>query len=167
MCLILKLYGFIAQKENLCQRLEALTPSTAIELRSVEKEWADIREHFTAIRDLPKATHQKLESRFRQAENHLQIRMHTEKRSQRLAELDVLAEQSNTRKMPTPGNEAIQLENQTQGEKICLELEIFLELPTPKAFQAERMQYQMSRMQEAMLSRQQSEALPRSASNRH
>lgn len=70
------------------------------------------------------------------------------------ASLDALAAQSEQdKRADTPA--ATQDANRLQGEKLCLQLEILLELPSPPECQQARLQYQVAQLPEAMRSRKQ------------
>ena len=75
-----------------------------------------------------------------------------ERQQQKQAELAALTEQSAAQKQADT-DPAIQADNQAKGEQLCMQMEILLELNTPAEFQKARMQYQLAKLSEAMLSR--------------
>lgn len=75
-----------------------------------------------------------------------------ERQQQQQAELETMAEQSVVNKQAEAPPETLAA-NQTSGEKLCMQMEILLELDTPTEFQKARMEYQISNLSEAMLSR--------------
>lgn len=75
-----------------------------------------------------------------------------ERQQRKLDELANLAEASTQRKQQIVDDK--QQERHTeQGATLCIQLEILLELETPAAFQQARLEYQISHMSEAMLTR--------------
>ncbi|MEZ5453810.1 MAG: DUF349 domain-containing protein [Thiothrix sp.] len=77
-----------------------------------------------------------------------------ERQQQQLTELDNFAAQSLLNKqVETSTNE--QIANRSNGELLCLQLEILLGVETPAEFQQSRMKYQVAQLPQAMLSRQQ------------
>ncbi len=74
-----------------------------------------------------------------------------ERRQQELAELAALAIQSDTDKQ-LDADEVTQAQHQAQGELLCMQMEILLDLETPAVFQKTRMEYQIAQMRDAMCS---------------
>lgn len=78
-----------------------------------------------------------------------------ERQQQKIAALAALAEQSTFNKQ-TETSVDEQIANRSQGELLCLQLEIQLGLETPAEFQQARLKYQVAQLSEAMLSRKES-----------
>ncbi|QTR49451.1 DUF349 domain-containing protein [Candidatus Thiothrix anitrata] len=75
-----------------------------------------------------------------------------EQQQQKRAAWDTLIAQGISNKSAETDSDTQQA-NQTAGEKLCLQLEILLDLETPAAFQQARMEYQLAQLSESMLSR--------------
>lgn len=75
-----------------------------------------------------------------------------ERQQQQWAALDALAAASETLKQAETPADA-QMANRTQGEQLCLQLEILLGIDTPAEFQQARLKQQVAQLSEAMLSR--------------
>ena len=75
-----------------------------------------------------------------------------EQQQQKRAEWDALIAQGISNKSAATDSDTQQA-NQTAGEKLCLQLEILLDLETPAAFQKARMEYQLAQLSESMLTR--------------
>lgn len=139
----------IEQKEQLCAQLEALQALSGEAFAQASKQAESLRQSFNVIRDLPKPVWQKLEERFQSAEKALQLKRTQLRWQSKLAELDQLAAESKLRKQAT--DSTIDLaSNQAEGEKLCLQLEILMDVTTPDAFRQARLQYQVAHMSESM-----------------
>lgn len=138
----------IEQKEALCAQLEALQILSSEEFAQVSKQVEHLRQSFNAIRDLPKPVWQKLEERFQRAEKALQAKRLQWRWQAKLAELDQLAADSTQRKQAIEGEAST--EHQAEGENLCLQLEILMDVATPDDFRQARMQYQVAHMSESM-----------------
>ena len=75
-----------------------------------------------------------------------------EHQQQKLAELAALATQSTLNKQAETSADE-QIANRSQGELLCLQLEILLGLETPAEFQQARLKYQVAQMSEVMRGR--------------
>ncbi|HPY42022.1 MAG TPA: DUF349 domain-containing protein, partial [Thiolinea sp.] len=139
----------IEQKEAICAQLEALQSLTAEEFAQASKQAEGLRQSFNAIRDLPKPIWQKLEERFQRAEQALQTKRTQIRWQAKLAELDQLAHQSQLSKQAAETDEVLQA-NQVEGENLCLQLEILMDVPTPEEFRQARLQYQVAHMSDSM-----------------
>ncbi len=142
----------IQQKTQLCAQLEALLQRADDEFSMQVHELDSIRAQFNAQRDLPKAVLHKLEQRFNSAEQAVLQRMEQRNWQRHLDKLDALTAQSGERKAADATAE-VQAANQSEGEALCLQLEILLDIETPAAFSQARMQYQVAQLSEAMRSR--------------
>lgn len=144
----------IQQKDTLCVQLETLLQLDDKEFTDAARELTELRRQFDHIRDIPRAAQRKLEERFNSAEQVALNKLEQLNRAQRLAELDVLAEQSALSKMPDTTQDADALAlTQAEGERLCLQMEILLDLTTPADFRQSRMEYQVAQMRDAMHSR--------------
>lgn len=139
----------IEQKEQLCAQLEALQALSGEAFTQASKQVEGLRQSFNAIRDLPKPVWQKLEERFQRAEKALQLKRTQLRWQSKLAELDQLAAESSARKQ-TLASDADLTTHQLEGENLCLQLEILMDVATPEEFRQARMQYQVAHMSEAM-----------------
>lgn len=139
----------IEQKEAFCAQLEALQALNGAEFTQASKQAESLRQSFNAIRDLPKPIWQKLEERFQRAERALQTKRTQIRWQTKLAELDQLAADSKYHKQLTE-NETVLATNQSEGETLCLQLEILMDVATPEAFRQARLQYQVAHMSESM-----------------
>ncbi|MGB1008909.1 MAG: DUF349 domain-containing protein [Thiolinea sp.] len=142
----------IQQKEQVCEQLESLLTLTDEEFSVQTRELDNIRSHFSAVREIPKAVHRKLEDRFNSAEQAVLSRMDQLVWRKHLTGLDELAQDSGDLKAAEATAEVMEA-NQLEGETLCLQLEILLDIDTPSAFRQIRMEYQVSQMSEAMRSR--------------
>lgn len=133
--------SLIEQKESLCAQVESWLELTGDDFKAAVKTHKDVSIEFNAVEGLPNAINKRLENRWQRANTALSQKRRQVKLDQQLAELDQLA--------PTPseGDDA-----SMQGEQLCLELEILLDLETPEAYQEQRMQYQVARLSESMTS---------------
>ena len=75
-----------------------------------------------------------------------------QRQQQKLAELAALAAQSTLNKQAETSADE-QIANRSQGELLCLQLEILLGLETPAEFQPARLKYQVAQMSEVMRGR--------------
>ena len=123
-----------------------------------QRLWKQFREPMDALfaraRDERQQQHQERNAQAaeeaRQADEQRQRQV--EQAQQRIAAMNALAEQSTLNKQSdTPADE--QVANRTQGELLCLQLEILLGLETPAEFQATRLKYQVAQLSETMRSR--------------
>ena len=141
----------IEQKEAICAQLEALQSLTAEEFAQASKQAEGLCQSFNAIRDLPKPVWLKLEERFQRAEKALQTKRIQLRWQAKLAELDQLAAASNELKQTSVDVDAGTLAaNQAEGENLCLQLEILMDVATPDDFRQARMQYQVAHMSDSM-----------------
>lgn len=138
----------IEQKEQICAELEALQALSADEFTQASKQVDSLRQRFNAIRDLPKPAWQKLEERFQRAEQSLQLKRTQLRWQSKLAELDQLAAESTLRKQADSVTDLAL--HQAEGENLCLQLEILMDVPTPEVFRQARLQYQVAHMSESM-----------------
>lgn len=136
----------IDNKNAVCAEFEALAQTSEEDWSGVAARQKQLYEAFQAIRNLPKSVHIKLESRWQNAEKALQ------KRGQQVAQLQQWKQLEQIAANQVLSDEESNSIRQ-QGEVICLDLEILLSLPSPQAFQKQRMNYQIGRMSESMLSR--------------
>ncbi|WP_020559626.1 DUF349 domain-containing protein [Thiofilum flexile] len=136
----------IDTKIGLCEQLEALAQTSVEDWSTVATRQRQLYEDFQAIRNLPKSVHIKLETRWQAAEKALQVRGQQVAQLQQWQQLEQIA--ANQVLSDEPSDSIRQ-----QGEIICLDLEILLGLQTPEAYQKQRMNYQIERMSESMLSR--------------
>ncbi|MEZ5538096.1 MAG: DUF349 domain-containing protein [Thiolinea sp.] len=143
----------IQQKDDLCIRLESLLQLSDDEFVTAAHELSGLRQSFDAISDIPRTVNRKLEERFGSAEQAVLNRLEQIGRAKRLAELDLLAEQSARDKAAAGNDPAAEAMAQAEGETLCLQMEILLNLPTPPEFQQARMEYQVAQMRDAMRSR--------------
>ena len=104
------------------------------------------------MRDVPKAVNRKLEDRFNSAEQAVLSRIEQLNWQRHLAGIDELAAASAGLKTAEAAADVLEA-NQVEGETICLQLEILLDIDTPDAFRQVRMEYQVAQMSEAMRSR--------------
>ena len=147
--------------EHAIEQVKALQGSWKITLASRHSDeqqlWKRFREPIDAL--FARARDERQQKRdaqhAQQAEN---VRLEAEKRQkererrqQELAELAALATQSDTNKQ-LDADEVTQAQHQTQGELLCMQMEILLDLETPAAFQKARMEYQIAQMRDAMCS---------------
>lgn len=142
----------IRQKDNLCVQLEAMLQLNDDEFATAARGLADLRTTFDAIQ-LPRAAQRKLEDRFGSAEQAALSRLEQLQWAKRLAKLETLAEQSAAAKAGDHSNPEAEALTQAEGETLCLQMEILLDLPTPTAYQQARMEYQVAKMRDAMQSR--------------
>lgn len=140
----------IEQKEALCAELEAMQTLSAEDFAQASKQVESLRQRFNAIRDLPKPVWIKLEERFQRAEKALQAKRNQLRWQAKLVELDQLASASKQAKQAVDADEGQLAANQAEGELLCLQLEILMDVTTPEAFRQARMQYQVAHMSEAM-----------------
>lgn len=131
----------IEQKEALCVQLESWLELDDEEFMTLAPQYRNLKADFEAITGLPNHIYKKLESRWQQAAKNLQLRKRQIKLNQQLQALDSA--------QPT-ANEANPADQ--EGEKLCLQLEILLDIDTPEAYQEQRMQYQVARLSESMTS---------------
>ena len=147
--------------EHAIEQVKALQGSWKITLASRHSDeqqlWKRFREPIDAL--FARAREERQQKRdaqhAQQAEN---VRLEAEKRhkererrQQELAELAALATQSDTDKQ-LDADEATQTQHQAQGELLCMQMEILLDLETPAVFQKARMEYQIAQMRDAMCS---------------
>jgi len=146
----------IAQKEALCEQVEALPEQSDDDFTVAPQTLAELRKAFNELQDIPKSVQKKLEERFRKAEQAVRDRQAQLRWQSKLAELDTLATESQTQHQAASTLDAAALAaNQQQGETLCLQLEILLDVPSPAEFQQARLEHQVAQMSEAMRSRQQ------------
>lgn len=123
-----------------------------------QRLWKQFREPIDALfaRSREERQQKRDEYQARQAETARQEaeqrQREQERKQQKQAELDALFTQSDLNKQ-VETDTATQAANQSTGESLCLQLEILLELSSPAEFQQVRMQYQLTHLSEAMLSR--------------
>ncbi|MBK8453797.1 MAG: DUF349 domain-containing protein [Thiofilum sp.] len=139
----------IDTKVSLCEQFEALVQTSEEAWSSVGARQQQLYADLQAIRNLPKSVHTKLESRWQAAEKALQ------KRAQQVAQLQQWKQLEQIAANQVVNEDASDSIRQ-QGELICLDLEILLGLQTPQAYHKQRMNYQIGRMSESMLSRKDS-----------
>lgn len=141
----------IEQKEALCAQVEAMQALNGEAFTQATKQVEGLRQKFNALRDLPKPVWQSLEERFQRAEKALQAKRLQLRWQAKLAELDQLAAASTVHKQALDGVAlATLIQHQTEGESLCLQLEILMDVATPEAFRQARLQYQVAHMSESM-----------------
>lgn len=145
--------GRIEQKDALCVQLETMLQLGDEAFSGAVRELPELRQRFDAIRDIPRPVARKLEERFGSAEQVALNKLEQLQRAKRLAELDMLAEQSAVNKTLTGSDPAAEALAQAEGERLCLQMEILLDLATPADFQQSRMEYQVAQMRDAMRGR--------------
>ena len=144
----------IDQKTTLCVQLESWQGLSGDEFMQASKGLDGVRQAFAAIRDIPKPVWQKLDERFQRAEQAVQDKKSQVRWQLKLAGLDTQAAESVVRKQASAGLDSNALaQQQAEGELLCMQLEILLDIPTPAAFRQARMQYQVAKMSESMRSR--------------
>jgi hypothetical protein len=123
-----------------------------------QRLWKQFREPIDALfarareeRDQQHQEHENQKTELVRQEEEKRLRQQR-RQQEKMAELDILAEQSTVNKQADADTETLAI-NQRTGEMLCLQLEILLELETPAAFQQARMAYQVAQLQDAMRSR--------------
>lgn len=142
----------IQSKDQACEQLEAILQLADDEFTVQARELDSLRSNFNAVRDVPKAVNRKLEDRFNSAEQAVLSRIEQLNWQRHLAGVDELAAASVGLKTAEAGADVLEA-NQLEGETLCLQLEILLDIETPDAFRQVRMEYQVAQMSEAMRSR--------------
>ncbi|MCB1637560.1 MAG: DUF349 domain-containing protein, partial [Thiothrix sp.] len=145
----------IDAREAVCVQLEALSDLQDEALLQAGAQLDSLQQAYAAITGLPRREHERLEARWRKAEKALQQRLQGAHREQQLARLDQLA----TRSAQDKSREAVPevlAQNREQGELLCLQLEVLLNVSSPPAFQQARLEYQVAHMSEAMRTRKSS-----------
>lgn len=142
----------IQSKDQACEQLEALLKLSDDDFAVQVRELDTLRNSFNAVRDVPKAVNRKLEDRFNSAEQAVLSRVEQLNWRKHLAGLDELAAASGALKATEAAAEVAEA-NQLEGETLCLQLEILLDIDTPAEFRQVRMEYQVAQMSEAMRSR--------------
>ncbi|MFZ1341761.1 DUF349 domain-containing protein [Thiothrix eikelboomii] len=141
----------IEQKEALCAEVEAMQTLNGEAFTQATKQLEGLRQRFNALRDLPKPIWQGLEERFQRAEKALQTKRLQLRWQAKLAELDQLATESLQHKLDFEDVAlATMAQHQTEGENLCLQLEILMDVATPNAFRQARLHYQVAHMSESM-----------------
>lgn len=140
----------IQQKDALCTRLEGILQLSDDEFIPAARELDELRAGFNSLRDIPRNVARKLEERFGSAEQAVLSRQEQLSWKIRLAKLDELAARS--AEVKGAGGVVSDDAAQIEGETLCLQMEILLDLATPEAFQQARMEYQIAQMRDAMCS---------------
>lgn len=123
-----------------------------------QRLWKQFREPIDALftrsreeRDHKRQEHDAQLAAERQAQEEQRQRELTQQQQQQV-ELEALATQSVLNKQ-TASDANTRQQNQAEGESLCMQMEILLELETPAEFQQARMEYQVAQMRDAMRSR--------------
>ncbi|CAA6813691.1 MAG: Unknown protein [uncultured Thiotrichaceae bacterium] len=140
----------IQQKDAVCAKLEGLLQLSDEEFIPAARELGELRSAFDGLRDIPRAVLRQLEERFSSAEQAVLNKQEQLRRTIRLAKLDVLAARS--AEIKGAGSVVSDDATQIEGETLCLQMEILLDIDTPAAFQQARMEYQIAQMRDAMCS---------------
>lgn len=151
----------IQEKTALCEQAEQLAESAldtdhTADSDALTKEFKTLTQAFNALQDIPKTVQRKLDERFQTASQNIRNKQQQLQHQQQLSALDEMAANAAT---PTENDatdtpDADQLRQQQTGEKLCLQLEILLNLETPADFRQARMEYQVAQLSEAMSSRE-------------
>nr|CAA6814170.1 MAG: Unknown protein [uncultured Thiotrichaceae bacterium] len=136
----------IQQKDALCTKLEAVLQLDGDEFTQAAQGAREMRQEFDDLRDIPRNVFRKLEDRFSAAEQSVLTKAEQQGWAGRLAKLDALAASSEDIKSVGEGDASVQAE----GESLCLQMEILLDITTPEAFRQSRMEYQIAQMGDAM-----------------
>lgn len=137
----------LQQKQGLLAEAEAIAQQNGEELLANQHMFTQIEKQFYPLHELPKGARQKVETAFNAIKNRITTQKVQAIRQHKLTQLLALGKESLEKNIKT----SIHTADTEQALNLLLELEILLGLETPKDYQQERMQYQVGRLSEKML----------------